>query len=99
MTYIKDNTTFYKMKVIERLEEQKSSVFDEFRKKEELNFTRSPLSKIYLIRYYTYYLDKCDKMKSVIQTLSNWEHVKDFDLGPVRDRPWEIERLIDIKEL
>ena len=99
MTYIKDNTTFYKIKVIERLEEKKSSVFDEFRKMEELNFTRSPLSKIYLIRYYNFYLDKCDKMKSVIQTLSDWEHVKDFDLGPVRTRPWKIEDLINIKEL
>lgn len=99
MTYIKDDTTFYKIKVIERLEEQKSLVFDEFRKMEELDFTRSPLSKIYLMRYYNNHLDYCDKMKSVIQTLSNWEHVKDFDLGPVRMRPWKIEDLINIKEL
>jgi hypothetical protein len=51
------------------------------------------------MRYYNNHLDYCDKMKFRIQTLSNWEHVKDFDLGPVRMRPWKIEDLINIKEL
>ena len=94
MTYIKDNTTFYKMKVIER-QEQKSSVFDEFRKWRNLILQEVHSRRFNKILYLLF--DKCDKMNSDTNIIQLGT-CKRFRPRPVRDRPWEIET-IDIKEL
>ena len=99
MSYIQNHTTFYKVKVIERLEETRTLILNECRRMDELDFKKNPLTKIILSRYYTHQLNKSDRIKSYIQKCSSFEEVKDFDLGLVRETPRRIEDLLNIKEL